>query len=158
MCDYSLENVASRPAVVGDKLTVTKFRSVTTGFSAAEDSEVAVCVLPGTELAFDAPIRKNVFTDSYMGGREEKTLEHNVAVFTQILRSGMTWGYHKDALEMADGQKVLLNDLASHQTATVLQLPKQSTISHVELLAGNETAEPNAPVVQVGAPYYTEIV
>jgi len=35
MCDYSLHNVASRPAKVGDKLVTTEFYgSFTRGFSA----------------------------------------------------------------------------------------------------------------------------
>ena len=56
MCDYSLIGVRSRPAKVGDKLTTHDFGTGTRGFAAAEDSEVAVCVLPGTELAFSAPV------------------------------------------------------------------------------------------------------
>ena len=41
MCDYSLHNVKSRPAKVGDKLTTRQFHSGTTGFSAPEDKSVA---------------------------------------------------------------------------------------------------------------------
>jgi hypothetical protein len=52
MCDYSLHHVKSRPAKVGDKLTTRQFDSLTTGFAAPEDASMAVCVLPGTELAF----------------------------------------------------------------------------------------------------------
>ena len=52
MCDYSLIGVRSRPAKVGDKLTTRDFGTGTRGFAAAEDAGVAVCVLPGTELAF----------------------------------------------------------------------------------------------------------
>ena len=52
MCDYSLQNVRSRPAKVGDKLTTRDFGTVTRGFAAAENAGMAVCVLPGTELAF----------------------------------------------------------------------------------------------------------
>ena len=52
MCDYSLQTVKSRPAKVGDKLTTRDFGTYTRGFAAAEDAAVAVCVLPGTELAF----------------------------------------------------------------------------------------------------------
>ena len=51
MCDYSLESVRSRPAKVGDKLTTRDFGTLTRGFAAAENARVAVCVLPGTELA-----------------------------------------------------------------------------------------------------------
>ena len=54
MCDYSLLNVRSRPARVGDKLTTRDFGTGTCGFAAAEDAAVAVCVLPGTELAFSS--------------------------------------------------------------------------------------------------------
>jgi hypothetical protein len=52
MCDYSLHNVKSRPAKVGDKLTTHNFNTGTRGFAAPEDVRTAVCVLPGTELAF----------------------------------------------------------------------------------------------------------
>ena len=54
MCDYSLQHVATRAAKVGDKLVSTQFvNSNTRGFSAIEEPSVAVCLLPGTELAFD---------------------------------------------------------------------------------------------------------
>ena len=56
MCDYSLQDVRSRPAKVGDKLTTSYFGTCTRGFAAAEDAGVAVCVLPGTELAFSSEV------------------------------------------------------------------------------------------------------
>ena len=49
MCDYSLQNVKSRAAQVGDKLTTRNFGTGTGGFAAPEDSTTAVCLLPGTE-------------------------------------------------------------------------------------------------------------
>ena len=52
MCDYSLHSVKSRPAKVGDKLTTRDFGTGTRGFAASENANVAVCVLPGTELSF----------------------------------------------------------------------------------------------------------
>ena len=52
MCDYSLQGVASRPAAVGDKLTTRNFGTGTRGFGASEDRNIAVCLLPGTEIAF----------------------------------------------------------------------------------------------------------
>ena len=51
MCDYSLHNVRSRPAKVGDKLTTRDFGTGTRGFAASEDANLAVCVRPGTELS-----------------------------------------------------------------------------------------------------------
>jgi len=76
MCDYSLHNLASRPAKVADKLTTRDFGTGTCGFGASEDARVAVCVPPGTELAFAAPVenvsggllgwgRKKVFRSQY---------------------------------------------------------------------------------------------
>jgi hypothetical protein len=57
MCDYSLDFVASRPAKVGDKLISTRFdNSFTRGFAAVGEPNVAVCVLPGTEIAFEQEV------------------------------------------------------------------------------------------------------
>ena len=58
MCDYSLHLVASRPAKVGEKLVSTRFPSSTTrGFASVEERNVAVCLLPGTELAFEKEVQ-----------------------------------------------------------------------------------------------------
>ena len=54
----SVELVASRPAKVGDKLVSTSSpHTITRGFVSADDRSVAVCVLPGTELAFEREVR-----------------------------------------------------------------------------------------------------
>ena len=54
MCDYSLHAVASRPAKVGETLITTTFpRTSTRGFAAESEPGMAVCLLPGTELAFE---------------------------------------------------------------------------------------------------------
>jgi hypothetical protein len=50
MCDYGLHNVQSRSAKIGDKLIT--FGTGSRGFAAPEDTSVAVCLLPGTELSF----------------------------------------------------------------------------------------------------------
>jgi hypothetical protein len=58
MCDYSLHNVASRPAKAGDRLVTTEFlNTYTRSFSAVGEPNVAVCLLPGTELAFKEDVR-----------------------------------------------------------------------------------------------------
>ena len=57
MCDYSLHLIASRPARVGDKLISTSFpHTMTRGFASVDDRSTAVCLLPGTELAFEKEI------------------------------------------------------------------------------------------------------
>ena len=57
MCDYSLHLVASRPAKVGETLVTTRFHSFTRGFASVDERNTAVCVLPGTELAFEEEVQ-----------------------------------------------------------------------------------------------------
>jgi len=121
MCDYSLQNVRSRPAKVGDKLTTRDFGTGTRGFAAAEDDTVAVCVLPGTELAFSGPVKGE---DRYLIiGWKAQTLTHSTAIFRQVNKNEPR--QHHDALEFPDGRMVLLTHLSPGQEATVLQLPAQ---------------------------------
>ena len=120
MCDYSLQHVTSRPAKVGDKLTTRDFGIGTRGFAAAEDAEVAVCVLPGTELAFSSAVAVRDFR-RFVAGWE--ILGHATAIFRQVNKDE-PWKHH-DALEFPDGRIVLLTRLSEGQQATVLQLPAQ---------------------------------
>jgi hypothetical protein len=118
MCDYSLHNVASRPAKVDDKLVSTRFpNSITRGFATIEEPNVAVCLLPGTELAFE----KDVEYDAPLGFLPNRKLAEKVARFRQI-NSGQP-SVHHDALEFPSGQTLLLTRLCEGQRATVLQLP-----------------------------------
>ena len=113
MCDYSLQNVASRSARVGDKLTTRNFGSGTRGFAAPEDPTTAVCVLPGTELAFTE--------NPALASCDEPAIGQQLAIFRQINKEQPHT--HHDALEFPDGRIVLLTRLADGQEATVLQLP-----------------------------------
>ena len=117
MCDYSLHHVATRPAKVGDELVTTRFvNSITRGFSAVGDPHVAVCLLPGTEIAFD----REVEHENHLGSaivRQPAT----VARFRQI--DTLNPYVHHDALEFPDGTIVLLTRLLQGQRAIVLQLP-----------------------------------
>ena len=118
MCDYSLHHVASRPATVGDKLTTRDFGTGTRGFAASEDSQIAVCVLPGTELAFARPVECGPIR---LFGWGQKSLGHRTAIFRQINKERAA--AHHDALEFPDGQIILLTTLGQGQEAVVLQLP-----------------------------------
>jgi hypothetical protein len=120
MCDYSLQTVRSRPAKVGDKLTTHHFNTGTIGFAAPEDANTAVCVLPGTELAFAIAIR---CMPCGLFGWKANVVNHTTAIFRQVNKDNPRT--HHDALEFPDGQIVLLTDLFEHQEATVLQLPAQ---------------------------------
>jgi hypothetical protein len=118
MCDYSLHLVASRPAKVGDRLVSTRFpRSTTRGFASIEERNVAVCLLPGTELAFEKEVQWDV--DSVFHSRRQ--IGHRLARFRQVNKGQSD--VHHDALELLDGQIVLLTQLCEGQHATVLQLP-----------------------------------
>jgi hypothetical protein len=123
MCDYSLQNVRSRPARVGDKLTTRDFGTCTRGFAAAEDAGVAVCVLPGTELAFSRAVTVTDFR--FVVNWKVETLAHATAIFRQVNKDEPF--KHHDALEFPDGRIVLLTRLSEGQEATVLQLPAQPT-------------------------------
>jgi hypothetical protein len=116
MCDFSLHAASSRPAKVGDKLRTHNFNTGTTGFTAQDDTvpglqATAVCVLPGTELAFD--------DDIHMANGV--VVPHRTAIFRQLNKEFERM--HHDALEFADGARLLLTNLRPGQKATVLQLP-----------------------------------
>ena len=117
MCDYSLQTVKSRPAAVGDRLRVHNFGTGSCGFADIRDpacsafTATAVCVLPGTELVFDAPI----------SFQSNDVHVHKEAIFRQINKEQPN--SHHDCLELPDGEQMLLTYLYEGQTATVLQLP-----------------------------------
>jgi hypothetical protein len=119
MCDFSLQSTRSRAAKIGDKLTTRNFGTGTRGFAAPEDPGTAVCLLPGTELAFTKEVA--LTTGGFASG--EVRTGQTVAVFRQINKQQPR--AHHDALEFPDGHIVLLTVLCEGQEATVLQLPAQ---------------------------------
>jgi len=140
MCDYSLELKESRPAKLGEKLISTRFpRTMTRGFAAIDDRErrVAVCVLPGTELAF---------AEEVMAYRPllnfRRSTGQRVARFKQVNQGEPD--RHHDALEFPDGEICLLTQLCEGQEATVLQLPV-STGSTAQGAQRQESAAIQAP-------------
>ena len=118
MCDYSLHLIASRPAKVADRLVSTDFvKSITRGFTEIGHPDVAVCLLPGTELAFDDEVQFDRAFSMFGKAR----VEHRVARFRQVNMDDPH--VHHDALEFPGGQIVMVTRLVPGQTATVLQLP-----------------------------------
>jgi hypothetical protein len=95
MCDYSLHAVASRPAKVGEMLITTSFSGGTRGFAAEGEPNVAVCLLPGTELAFDQDVKHD---QSWIW---TKATNFRVARFRKIDQHNAY--RHHDALELPDG-------------------------------------------------------
>jgi hypothetical protein len=118
MCDYSLQHVMSRPAKVGDKLVTTRFDgSITRGFAAVSEPNVAVCLLPGTEVAFE----QDVGYDHFLAFFRDRRVGATVARFRQVDIHKKC--VHHDALEFSNGKILLLTQLAEGQHAIVLQLP-----------------------------------
>jgi hypothetical protein len=120
MCDFSLQSVRSRPAKVADKLVTRDFGTGTRGFSAANDPGLAVCIRPGTELAFASEV---MCLPAGLLGWKTKTIGHRTAIFRQVNKDKAA--AHHDALEFPDGRIVLLTLLCEGQPATVLQLPAE---------------------------------
>jgi hypothetical protein len=121
MCDYSLQKVKSRDARIGDQLTARNFGTGTRGFASLSDSTpTAVCVRPGTEIAFQQDVR--VITG--LIAQEMRTMKTRTATFRQVNKEQPH--VHHDALEFVeDGATVLvlLHHLDEHQHAVILQLP-----------------------------------
>lgn len=141
MCDYSLHGVASRPAKVGDRLVTTDFRNtLTRGFSAVGEPEVAVCLMPGTELAFEAEVeRHHVWLQMLFFRKDKWKIPHKVGRFRQINVDNPAT--HHDAIEFPDGRVALVTRLRPGQYATVLQLPARQ---HAAIEAKSEQ-RPTSP-------------
>src|SRR3954467_7715001 len=134
MCDYSLHHVRNRPAKIEDRLGGEKFHnSITGGFGGVGQPNLAVCLLPGTEIAFD----ENVECEPSFGVGilRNKKIGQRLARFRQVNMDNSV--VHHDALEFPDGQVVLVTRLSVGQRATVLQLP-----------AGTRAAPPEGAVVE----------
>jgi hypothetical protein len=104
----------------------TEFWNTTTrGFSPVGEPKVAVCLLPGTEVAFESEVQRVVtgFQLRFFK-REPEHIRHTVARFRQVNVDNPCT--HHDALEFPNGQVVLLTHLREGQRAAVLQLPAQA--------------------------------
>jgi hypothetical protein len=116
MCDYSLHALATRPAEVGETLITTTFRGTSTrGFASERDLNVAVCMLPGTELAFAEDVK---YDNRWIWTR---TVGFRVGKFNTI--DPHVRERHHDAIEFPDGSYVLVTQLCEGQQVSVLQLP-----------------------------------
>jgi hypothetical protein len=118
MCDYSLRLVASRPAKSGDRLVLTKFNNtITRGFSAMGEGNTAVCLLPGTQLAFEQDVSYERRFPWFGPGLK------SMRVATFVKTAQHVDATHHDALEFPNGKIVLVTRLCEGQVARVLQLP-----------------------------------
>jgi hypothetical protein len=122
MCDYSLHAVATRPAKVGDRLISASFiNSFTRGFAAVGEPNIAVCLMPGTELAFEQDVEIEHGFGRLLPSLGFGKIGQRLARFRQIDTDRPD--SHHDALEFPNGRTVLVTRLCEGQVASVLQLP-----------------------------------
>jgi hypothetical protein len=139
MCDYSMHAVASRPAQVGETLVTTTFRGTSTrGFASESDPGVAVCMLPGTELAFEEEVK---YDNRWIWTR---TINSRVGKFGKI--DPHIHDRHHDAIEFPDGSFVLVTQLCEGQRVSVLQLPVTEPVSQPAQTTASATVERRQPV------------
>jgi hypothetical protein len=121
---------------VGETLITTTFRGTSTrGFASERELEVAVCMLPGTELAF----AENVKYDK----RWIWTRQINFRVGKFGATDHDIPDRRHDTIEFPDGSRVLVTLLCEGQRATVLQLPVvQRTADRAAVVAGASAAAP----------------
>ena len=139
MCDYSMHATATRPAKVGETLVTTTFRGTSTrGLASEQDLSVAVCMLPGTELAFASDVR---YDSRWIWTR---TINSRVGKFGKI--DPNVPDRHHDAIEFPDGKSVLVTQLVEGQRVTVLQLPVTQQPAAPAKTEASTPATPSLPV------------
>ena len=143
MCDYSLHAVATRPAQVGETLITTTFRGTSTrGFASEGEPAVAVCMLPGTELAFNETVK---YDNRWIWTKE---INFRVGKFGKL--DPEIPERHHDAIEFPDGSSVLVTQLYEGQRVTVLQLPMvNQPIEETKQEETKQTAAAPAPATRV---------
>ena len=140
MCDYSLHAVRSEDARREDVLISTGFNSgwtPTRGFRReGGDPDTAICLLPGTEVAFEEVIlARTPFTN---GTGAVHNTGYRTAVFAK--KNEEHHSMHHDALEFPDGRFVMVTNLVLGQKCTVLQLPAPKPVAK-SLLQAMRTLE-----------------
>jgi hypothetical protein len=90
-----------------------------------------VCLLPGTEVAFENEVLFDSSFGWFLDWKHEERIAAKVARFRQVNTDQKN--VHHDALEFPSGKTVLLARLYEGQQATVLQLPVvQRMVSEAE--------------------------
>src|SRR5260370_6990683 len=80
-------------AQIADKLVTTKFKnSITRGFAAVGEPHVAVCLLPGTEIAFDENVECQ--PSFGIGILPHKQIEQRLPPFRQINKDNAVTPHH----------------------------------------------------------------
>ena len=107
MCDYSLEAYQSRPAAVGEKLTLGRFASGSMGFAAGTVCDTAACIPAQSKLLLE-------------GISEAIQKEHGVGAVEEVVMTRLEGGLYKDCVRFSNGAEVLLQRLGVGLSAVVM--------------------------------------
>lgn len=107
MCDYSLEAYQSRPAAVGEKLTLGRFASGSMGFASGTVCDTAVCIPAESKLLLE-------------GIGESTQKEHGIGAVEEVAMTRIESGLYKDAVRFSNGTVVLLQRLDVGLSAVVM--------------------------------------
>jgi hypothetical protein len=111
MCDYSREAYRSRPAAIGEKLTLERFPSGSMGFTTGPTCDLAVCVPADTALRLE-------------GIGEAVRQACGVGAVEEVIMTRLEGGPYKDAVRFANGNELLLQRLDRGLTAMVVGFPE----------------------------------
>ena len=106
MCDYSLELYRSKPAQIGEKYVLPRFRSGSLGFASPGDCSTAVCIPYDTQLRLEG-IPEGLQDELGVGSDEEVT-------FARIDN-----GLYHDGVRFANGAETSLQRLNPGITAAI---------------------------------------
>jgi hypothetical protein len=108
MCDYSLEAYQSRPAAIGEKLTLDRFPSGSMGFSTGTGCDLAICVPADAHLRLEG-----------IGEAVQKTC--GVGAVEEVVMTRLESGPYKDAVRFSNGTEVSLQKLDRGLTAVLVE-------------------------------------
>lgn len=106
MCDYSLELYRSKPARIGEKYVLTRFRSGAVGFASPGDCSTAVCI------PYDAELRLE-------GISEALQRELGVGPDEEVTFARVDNGAYRDGVRFANGAEASLQRLNPDITGAV---------------------------------------
>jgi hypothetical protein len=118
-------------------MTAAFVNSGTRGFAAAGEPQVAVCLRPGTELAFEREVQFDHCFTRLLPSLRFGSVTERLARVRHVNEDRQHT--HHDALEFSNGRIVLITRLSEGQRATVLQLP---TSPRADNEANDQAAEP----------------
>jgi len=108
MCDYSLENIRTRPARTGERYETIRFATGSIGFAAPGDCQTAVCVPHDTRLRLE-------------GVPESLMRPYGVDATEDVDFVRLERGPYHDGVRFGNGIEVTLQVLGPGVSATIVR-------------------------------------